>query len=73
MQLTFGDAEEMGKRKRTRREIFLNDISSRWRRGTAERLSGLDLVLQLMSEIISERDRVVAGWQRAEGAGSLDG
>jgi len=23
MQLSFGDAEEMGKRKRTRREIFL--------------------------------------------------
>ena len=26
MQLTFGDAEEMGKRKRTRREIFLSEM-----------------------------------------------
>jgi hypothetical protein len=26
MQLTFGDAEELGKRKRLRREIFLSEI-----------------------------------------------
>ena len=26
MQLTFGDAEGMGKRKRTRREIFLAEM-----------------------------------------------
>ncbi|MEA9786059.1 hypothetical protein VDF90_02040 [Xanthomonas campestris pv. raphani] len=26
MQLTFGDAESLGKRKQTRREIFLSDM-----------------------------------------------